>query len=61
MLVNNEMRYAILSQTILTNASFRGMTLDGSMFTQTLLVNSDFSSSSGQEWPCDSGNKLGIN
>jgi uncharacterized protein YjbI with pentapeptide repeats len=61
MLVKNEMRCAILSQTTLTNASFRGITLDGSTFTESLLMNSDFSLSSGREWPCGSGNKVGVN
>jgi len=57
MLANNEMRCAILSQTTLTNASFRGMTLDGSTFTESLLVNSDFSSSHSDSWSCGSGDK----
>jgi uncharacterized protein YjbI with pentapeptide repeats len=61
MLVKNEMRCAILSQTTLTNASFRGITLDGSTFTESLLMNSDFSLSSGKEWPCGSGNMVGVN
>jgi uncharacterized protein YjbI with pentapeptide repeats len=61
MLVNNEMKCVNFSHTTLTNASFRGMTLRGLMFRQTLLINSDFSWSSGHEWPCHAANQFGVN
>lgn len=52
MLVNDEMTCAYLSQTTLTNASFRGMGLHGSTFEHTHLANSDFSSSYNYAWSC---------
>jgi uncharacterized protein YjbI with pentapeptide repeats len=61
MIVNNEMRCTVLSQTTLTNASFRGMTISGSTFAHALLVNSDFSSSSADSWSCVDINRLGVN
>jgi uncharacterized protein YjbI with pentapeptide repeats len=54
MLVNDEMRCVVLSQTTLTNASFRGMTIRGSSFQQSLLINSDFSSTFTDPWSCGS-------
>jgi uncharacterized protein YjbI with pentapeptide repeats len=61
MIVNDEIRCVILSQTTLTNASFRGMTIYGSTFQQALLINSDFSLSFADTWPCVNLNRLGVN
>jgi uncharacterized protein YjbI with pentapeptide repeats len=52
MLVNDEMQCVVLSQTTLTNASFQGMKIRGSSFQQSIMTNSDFSSTSNIPWSC---------
>jgi uncharacterized protein YjbI with pentapeptide repeats len=52
MIVKNEIKCVVLSQTTLTNSSFRGMTIRGLTFIEALLVNSDFSSTRTDPWSC---------
>lgn len=59
MLVNNEMVCVKLSQTTLTNSSFRHMGLHGTTFAQSTLVNSDFSLSYAYRWSCGSAQTYG--
>jgi len=61
MFVNNEIKCVILSQTTLTNASFRNMIFTGSTFIETRLTNSDFSSSRAYGSLCNGDNEIGVN
>lgn len=60
MLVNNEMKCAMFSHTTLTNSTFQGMILHGSIFTKAILINSNFASSNAIPWWCGDANMLGI-
>jgi uncharacterized protein YjbI with pentapeptide repeats len=61
MLVDNEMQCVILSETTLTNSSFRGMKLHGVKFVESILINSDFSSShTDLMWSCGDGIWFGV-
>ncbi len=55
MLINNEIKCAIFNHTTLINSSFQHMILHGTKFAQAILINSDFSYSSADPWPCYSG------
>ncbi|CAF1452516.1 unnamed protein product [Adineta steineri] len=52
MLVKKEITCANFNQTTLINASFRGVTLTGITFAQSILINSDFSLSSANMYSC---------
>ncbi len=61
MFVNDEIKCVTLSQTTVTNASFRNMIFTGSTFIETRLTNSDFSSSRAYGSLCNGGNEIGVN